>query len=195
MTKVVPLAIPPRASARQHPLESPRLLLQPLDTTDAQELWAAIEGSRQHLGRWLPWVPFTDSLTATLRFIEASAIDWDTGRSLRYLIRERGSRRLLGVVGLDACVHLHRAAELGYWLKRDVTGHGFMTEAARTLVDAGFQRLHLHRIRCAAATDNHASLQVIARLGFRFEGLARHAEWVDARWLDHAVFAKLATDD
>ncbi len=46
-------------------------------------------------------------------------------------------------------------------------------------------------IRVAAATDNHASLRVIARLGFRFEGIARHAEWCDGRWLDHASFALL----
>jgi len=31
---------------------------------------------------------------------------------------------------------------------------------------------------CAAATDNSASLRVIARLGFRFEGIARQAELV-----------------
>ena len=51
-----------------------------------------------------------------------------------------------------------------------------------------------HRVRVAAATDNHASLSVIGRLGFRFEGIARQAEWCDGRWLDHATFGMLATD-
>jgi ribosomal-protein-serine acetyltransferase len=49
-------------------------------------------------------------------------------------------------------------------------------------------------VRVAAATDNHPSLKVISRLGFKFEGIARQAEWCDGRWLDHAVFALLATD-
>jgi ribosomal-protein-serine acetyltransferase len=31
-------------------------------------------------------------------------------------------------------------------------------------------------------------------MGFRFEGVAREAEFVASRWLDHAVFAKLETD-
>ncbi len=69
-----------------------------------------------------------------------------------------------------------------------------MTEAARAAVQFAFERLAVHRMRCAAATDNHASLRVIARLGFRFEGIARQAEFVGSRWLDHAVFARLATD-
>ena len=49
-------------------------------------------------------------------------------------------------------------------------------------------------MRVAAATDNHPSLAVIARLGFRFEGIAREAERCHGRWLDHAIFALLATD-
>jgi ribosomal-protein-serine acetyltransferase len=36
---------------------------------------------------------------------------------------------------------------------------------------------------------------VIHSLGFRFEGIARQAERCDERWLDHAVFALLATDE
>jgi ribosomal-protein-serine acetyltransferase len=46
----------------------------------------------------------------------------------------------------------------------------------------------------AAATDNHPSLAVIRRLGFRFEGIAREAERCNGRWLDHAVFGMLASD-
>ena len=46
----------------------------------------------------------------------------------------------------------------------------------------------------AAATDNFASLGVIRRLGFRFEGIAREAERCQGRWLDHALFALVATD-
>jgi len=52
----------------------------------------------------------------------------------------------------------------------------------------------VHRVRCAAATDNAPSLRVIARLNFRFEGIARQAEWVGSRWLDHALFARLSSD-
>jgi ribosomal-protein-serine acetyltransferase len=49
-------------------------------------------------------------------------------------------------------------------------------------------------VRVAAATDNHASLSVIGRLGFHFEGIARQAERCHGRWLDHAVFSMLVTD-
>lgn len=188
------LAIPARDDLRRRPLESARLRLEPIDVSDAPELWQAVDASRWHLERWLPWVPYNNSPDASARYADASASDWDQGRALRFCIRDRNTRELLGVVGLDSCVHLHRSAELGYWLRREATGRGLMTEAAGAVSDYAFRSLNLHRLRCAAATDNFPSLRVIMRLGFRFEGVARQAELVGPRWLDHAVFAKLASD-
>jgi ribosomal-protein-serine acetyltransferase len=189
------LSIPSRAAMRRSPIETSRVVLVPLELGDGNELWDAVEGSRWHLERWLPWVPFNNAPEASMRYAEACVSDWDAGRAVRFAIRDRQSRELLGVVGLDSCVHLHRSCELGYWLRREAGGRGIMTEAARACVDFAFARMAVHRIRCAAATDNSASLRVIARLGFRFEGIARQAELVGARWLDHAIFARLSSDE
>ena len=189
------LSIPSRATLRRAPIETARLVLVPLELGDGGELWDAVDNSRWHLERWLPWVPFNNAPEASVRYAEACVSDWDGGRAVRFAIRDRQSRELLGVVGLDSCVHLHRSCELGYWLKREATGRGIMTEAARACVDFAFARMAVHRIRCAAATDNSASLRVIARLGFRFEGIARQAELVGSRWLDHAIFARLSSDE
>ena len=188
------LVIPPRAEIRARPLETARLLLMPIDPDDAPEMWTAIDGSRAHLERWLPWVPFNSDPAANQRFTDACAADWDAGRALRFTIRERATRSLVGVVGLEACVHLHRSCELGYWLRKEASGRGLMTEASRVVLEFAFRHMGAHRVRVAASTENHASLQVIARLGFRFEGIMRQAEFCSRRWLDHAVFGLLSTD-
>jgi ribosomal-protein-serine acetyltransferase len=188
------LVIPPRAQLRARPIETERLLLVAIDPTDGPELWLAVNGSRSTLQRWLPWVQFHTDPAASTRFAEACSADWDQGRALRFVIRERAHRTLVGVVGLESCVHLHRSCELGYWLRREATRRGLMTEASRAALDFAFKQMGMHRVRVAAATDNHASLAVIGRLAFRFEGVARHAEWCDGRWLDHAVFAFIASD-
>jgi len=64
----------------------------------------------------------------------------------------------------------------------------------KAAVEFAFQQMGVHRLRVAAATDNHRSLAVIWRLGFRFEGVSRQAEFCSRRWLDHAVFGLLSTD-
>ena len=188
------LTIPSRGAVRARPVETERLLLTPIDPADGPELWTVVDQSRWHLERWLPWVPFNSSLEASQRYAEACAADWESGRAVRFGIRDRTSQALFGVVGLDSCLHLHRSCELGYWLRLDAIGRGVMTEAAKACVNFALERLTVHRIRCAAATDNYSSLRVIARLGFRFEGIARQAEFVGGRWVDHAVFARLSTD-
>lgn len=185
------LHIVPRTELRASPLQSERVILLPVDPSDAPDIWNAVDSSRAFLQPWLPWVPYQQNPDAAARFAQASAADWDQGRALRFVIRGRADGRMAGIVGLEACVPMHRSCELGYWLRQDASRKGLMTEAARRCVDFGFRRMNAHRIRVAAATGNHPSLRVIARLGFRFEGNARHAEWCDGRWLDHAVFALL----
>jgi ribosomal-protein-serine acetyltransferase len=188
------LTIPTRSTLRRSPLETNRTQLCPIEVGDGPELWDAVEGSRWHLERWLPWVPFNNTRDASLRYAEACTLDWDAGRAVRFAIRDKSTNDLLGVVGLDSCVHLHRSCELGYWLRREATGRGLMTEAAKAAVKFAFSAMGVHRVRCAAATDNVPTLRVILRLEFRFEGIARQAELVGSRWLDHAQFARLATD-
>ena len=188
------IAVPTRAEVRARPIETPHLLLTPIDASDSQELWASVDGSRAHLEPWLPWVPFNTDAEASYRYADASATDWDHARACRFTIRDRGSRAFLGVVGLEAFAHLHLSVELGYWLRLDATRRGIMTEASKAVLQWAFTKVNVHRGRVAAATDNHASLAVIRRLGFRFEGIAREAERCNGRWLDHAIFALLATD-
>ena len=188
------LQIPGRHDVRRQPLVTPRLWLLPLEPADAAELWTAVDSCRSYLEPWLPWVPFQSAPQASHQYAEASMHDWDFGRAVRFVIRERPSRRLLGVVSVENLQHLHLSGELGYWLRRDAAGRGLMTEAADAVVQWTFHTLGAHRIRVAAATNNHPSLGVIRRLGFRFEGVARQSELVAGRWLDHAVFARLDTD-
>lgn len=188
------LAIPTRSSLRQHPIQTERLWLQPVEATDGGELWLAVDGSRETLEPWLPWVHLTTTPAASAHLAESCVIDWNDGRALRFALRERTSRALVGVISLESCVHLHQNCELGYWLRGDATGHGLMTEAAHAVLGYAFQTIGVHRVRVAASTDNHRSLSVIQRLGFRFEGIARQAERCAGRWLDHAIFGLLATD-
>lgn len=188
------LAVLAREDLVARPLLTERLLLLPIDPTDGQDLWFAVNGSRETLKRYLPWVHFHNDITASMRFTEACALDWDQGRAFRFVVRDREHHRMLGVVGLESVIHMHRSCELGYWLTDAASGKGYMTEAAAGALDFAFSRVGAHRVRIAAATDNHRSLAVIARLGFRFEGIAREAEHCDGRWLDHAVFALLSTD-
>lgn len=185
------ISIPSRSTLHVAPLETPRTLLRPL-TTGSEELWQVVQASRLHLSPWLPWVPFNDGPRSSQRYIEACIADWDNGKALRFGIYSKMDRSLIGSITLDNCIHLHRSCDLGYWLAEHASGKGLMTEVGATVVDFAHRRVGIQRIRCAAAVNNFRSLRVIARLGFRFEGVARRAEYLQSRWVDHAVFCHLS---
>jgi ribosomal-protein-serine acetyltransferase len=193
-TSGVSPVLPTRSELRAHPMQTDRLVLAPVELADTADLWTAIDGSRAELEAWLPTAPFNTDAEASRRHAIASALEWDQGRAFRFTIRDRKTHELYGVVGVESFAQLQRSIDLGYWLRSDVTGRGLATEAAREVIAWAFTRLGVHRVRVATATNNDASLGVIRRLGFRFEGVAREVERCRGRLLDHAVFALLATD-
>jgi RimJ/RimL family protein N-acetyltransferase len=56
--------------------------------------------------------------------------------------------------------------EIGYWLRRDVTGRGYATESARALVDVAAALPGVSRIEIRCDARNAPSVAVPGRLGF-----------------------------
>lgn len=188
------LSIPPHAELRTKPLIGPRVHVVPCEVHHAPSMWDAIRRSRSALEPWLPWVPFVTDLDATTRFLSASTADWDSHKAIRLALQTNHEHRFLGIISLESLQVLHRNGDLGYWLSNENVGQGIMHEACTLVLRWAFYTLGMHRVRVAASTANARSISVIRRLGFRFEGVARNAEFCSGRWLDHEVYAMLAND-
>lgn len=57
--------------------------------------------------------------------------------------------------------------ELGFRYRKEVWGSGYATEAARTVLEAGFQQPQLDKVFAYAHPKNQASIRVIQKLGFK----------------------------
>ena len=64
-----------------------------------------------------------------------------------------------------------RTWALGYVFNNDFLGHGYATEAARTLIDYAFDKKHAHRIVGMCNPLNERSWKLMERLGMRREGV------------------------
>jgi len=84
--------------------------------------------------------------------------------------------------------------EMGWALGEEYRGQGYATEAARALMDYGFNSLGLHRIHADTGTDNVASWRIMERLGMRREGLLRGAVYEEGKWVDRYVYGMLADE-
>ena len=106
-------------------------------------------------------------------FVQRVAKNWEDGTEQTWAMRD--GRVLAGVIGLYR--QGGGAAEIGYWVSPASRGRGFVTEAARAVVDWAFsdEGLDLARIEWRAVVGNIASARAARTLGFRFEGTLRQA--------------------
>jgi ribosomal-protein-serine acetyltransferase len=148
-------------STERAPLETERLLLEPVASAHAQGLFEATMASRPELLPWMPWAkeptPEGSDTMAT-----KAASEWLEGR-FHFAVVERDSGLVLGVVGLDV---QDGSADLSYWIRSDHARHGLTTEACKALIGWGEQVLRATRFTMWAGRDNVASRRVAEKLGF-----------------------------
>ncbi|HET6295259.1 MAG TPA: GNAT family N-acetyltransferase [Kribbella sp.] len=87
-----------------------------------------------------------------------------------------------------------QAAHLGYAIAADHWGHGYATDAARTLLRCAFETLALHRVSAAIGPENLASIAVVKTLGFSYEGRIRHHVYTNNAWRDSLLYSLLTTE-
>lgn len=94
------------------------------------------------------------------------------GRRVSLAITLLHDEALIGAISLMLDGN-NRRAELGYWVGRPFWSQGYATEAARTMLDFGFEGLGLNRIFAHHMADNPASGRVLSHIGMEREGLLR----------------------
>lgn len=86
------------------------------------------------------------------------------------------------------------SATIGYWVSQRFAGKGITPTAVAMATDIAFTELHLHRMEICIRPENHASLRVVEKLGFRYEGLRRGFIHIHGDWRDHYAFALVRED-
>jgi ribosomal-protein-serine acetyltransferase len=167
------------------------LVLHPTTATDADEAYAAVDGDRDRLREWLPWVDATASVEVEREYLSAIEVANATGTGLHVTLRQDGA--FAGFVGLRLDV-MHPNAEVGYWVAAGYAGRGLITRSVAALIDLGFGPLELHRIQLNASTGNVRSRAVAERLGMTHEGTLREAELLATGPVDLEVYSVLSTE-
>jgi RimJ/RimL family protein N-acetyltransferase len=114
--------------------------------------------------------PYLDGMAE--QWIATHAQLFDLGQAAVFAVTLRQTGQLVGAIGLTIKAH-HARAEMGYWIGQPFWNRGFGTEAARALLQFGFDTLGLQRIHASHLTRNPASGRVMQKIGMRLEGVLR----------------------
>lgn len=150
-----------------------RLVVRCWDPADAPKLKEAIDSSLEHLRAWMPWAhnePQTlEEKAALLRGFRGQ---FDKDEDFVYAIFDREETRVLGGTGLHTRIGEH-AREIGYWIRADAEGNGYVTEAVAALTRVGFELEGLDRIEIRIEPENVRSRRIPERLGYAEEATLR----------------------
>lgn len=155
-------------------LRGERVVVRPYQPEDAEQHYAAVEESRAHLAPWLPWVGGYASVADSRNYIARMRANWLLREDMGLGIFERATGRYLGGTGLHPRDWEAGVFEIGYWLRADAEGHGYMTEAVRLLTTFAFESLGANRVFIRCDARNSRSANVARRLGFVQEAHLRN---------------------
>ncbi|TCC52891.1 N-acetyltransferase [Kribbella capetownensis] len=85
-------------------------------------------------------------------------------------------------------------AKLGYAVHADHWGRGYATDASRVMLRFAFTAQGRHRVTAAIGPENEASIAVVKRLGFTYEGHLRDHVFTNSAWRDSLLYSLLANE-
>lgn len=148
----------------------------------AHDFLAAVRRSRRLHGRWVTPPANEEELRDYIKAREGPI-------AYGYAIRNPEGA-LAGVINLNGIVRgFFQNAYLGYYAFAPHTNRGYMGEALNHVLRLAFGRHKLHRVEANIQPDNHASLALVKRAGFRCEGYSARYLKIGGRWRDHERWA------
>jgi ribosomal-protein-alanine N-acetyltransferase len=148
-------------------IETARLIIKTWETEEAAQFFQLSQDAGFNL---FPITVYTQKSveSAKVWIAEAQCSFLENGTGMLG-VWDKNSKDLIGIAGFRI-MGTDRRYELTYRLKSSVWGQGFATEAARALLDYGFNQLGLSEIAASITPDNEDSKKVARKLGMAFTG-------------------------
>jgi RimJ/RimL family protein N-acetyltransferase len=144
-------------------LETERLDLRPFEDSDIDVLFA-IQGDREHM-RHTFWAESREACAQWMRNYESRrAVDGFAP----WVLVCRGDGRIVGWGGLNLDPRAPEwGVEVSYFIAQTCERKGFATELVHASLTHGFTDLAFEKIGAFAKMDNHASIRVLEKCGFK----------------------------
>jgi [ribosomal protein S5]-alanine N-acetyltransferase len=160
-------------------LETPRLLLRPLELADSEQTqilfphWEIV----RYLNKIVPWPYPPDGAYTWYR--DHALPEMERGEAWHWTLRLKDSpASMIGSISLRKTENNNR----GFWLGLPWHGQGFMTEACEAVTDYWFDALKFPVLRAPKAIVNTASRRISESSGMRIIA-TQEGEFVSGRLL------------
>lgn len=155
---------------------------------DSKALEPLILGNREWLRPWEATNPEAPNSFDVKQQLRGLLRQLDDQSGIPFVIEVKGE--IQGQINVANMLYGSvSSAVLGYWVAPQVAGRGVTPTAVALVSDYLMSNLGLHRVEIDIRPENTASLRVVEKLGFRYEGLKQRYIHINGDWRDHYVFA------
>ncbi len=171
-------------------LKGKNVILRPVKRSDISYFLEWFNDSEviQYLGMYLPMTEMAEE-----KYIEelgTTRARTDTQFVIEVI--EGKSTKPIGTCGLGGINPKDNHATFGIVIgEKDYWSKSYGTEAARLIINYGFQQLNLHRISSSAIAYNERSVKLHKKVGFREEGRLRQRMFKNGQYHDLVQFGIL----
>lgn len=171
------------------PIKADNVLLSAWQQSDVDALAGLI--NNQHIYANTLLIPHPYSLEDAKSFIaRCREYFLETGMHLDFSIKDKAGQ-LLGGIGFmkQELSYLRHSVEIGYWVGEPYWGSGIATKALKAMVGWIFSNLPIKRITAHVYEENTASMRVLEKAGFAYEGLLKKYYIKDDKHLNARLYA------
>jgi [ribosomal protein S5]-alanine N-acetyltransferase len=144
-------------------LTTDRLVLRSLEINDADDIFA--HRCDDDVNTYLEDFRHA-TIEQTRAFISRVQNEILEGRTILWVITEKGNNRFLGTVCLWNISHEEQKAETGYTLDPRFQGKGYMNEALAKAIEFGFGTVRLKTIEAYTHEQNERSIRLLQKNRF-----------------------------
>jgi ribosomal-protein-alanine N-acetyltransferase len=174
-------------------LTTPRLVLRPFEEADAEPLFEYAKNPK--VTRYTLW-DHHKTVADTVAFVRDYAqVRYREGMAEPYAITfSSDTTHPIGACGCFWVSQPNQTMELGYWVAEPYWGRGIVVEACRAVLDHAFRDHQPARMQARVIVGNEASVRVLDKLHFRYEGTLRSALKRGGNCEDVMMFAILRAE-
>lgn len=168
-------------------LHSDRLVLEPVDSRNARELWRILGAPDLRRYQDIPRLraeEFERQVRARPRALAGRV----TGR-FEWLVRCGEPAESIGWVSLRVNERAPDVGEVGYSLIEAARGSGYATEALSAIIEEAFTASELNELQACCVPENTPSRAVLQRAGFHELRLLRGGAMIRGRHVDVVLYA------
>ncbi|KAK4159146.1 putative acetyltransferase [Cladorrhinum sp. PSN259] len=179
-------------------IKTPLFHIRPYHASDATTCTAAINSNSPLIAKYMrnifpnpatlegteAWIQLCLSTTIPSSFSSVGDPTKTGGTLINYAIVSPDSSKneFIGSIGFKPMSDIEsRTFEIGYWVRFEYWGKGIMSAAVKEFTHWAFETFgELQRVEAQVLNDNEASVKVLTKAGFVYEGTRRKAGYKES---------------